>query len=567
MKRGVVITFVLAILTPVFAEIKGELISVHWYSQSEVKLNQLNRYFPIRVGENVDSNRLVHLLSAMLKKLHNSEFPIAKIDSALWIPKKYGGELKIYLSDVVPLYLDSIMISGDTSIPILHLKKAKFEKEHWINRISQWMKSKEATGLPIASLEIDSGVVKIKDEQLSLELNVFADSGQTVIVSDVIIQNGESISQTQWRRESRLKFPTIYSLSKFNRAKKYLLNTQLFSDLSDYQIVQYGSERFLYFPNIRFPSSKIDGIIGYIPPIRNKPGYMTGSLDLSFYQLFRSFRKLDFHWSKPNRTNQSFNLSYSEPWLFQFPVTGEIAIHSNVRDTIYSEIKTNLNFNWQVNEFWDVMIGTTLKELTVDSLYQEQMKMSSAKGNEYVVRIKYDSRDQTENPKSGTSAIVQLGNTYYSVSEGPKESYSIQKIVYQVDQILPLYQNTNLRIGMKGAELMSNWNETPISDLFSVGGPSVIRGYLPEQYFAKEYGIATIEPRWLFSELSRTYIYSDIGYLLYPSGSNKKQEFLLSSGLGIHIGFKTNSVGFLIGWSRKDTPLEGKVTFQLNQRF
>ncbi|MCX7836259.1 MAG: BamA/TamA family outer membrane protein [bacterium] len=550
-----------------FASIHGELIDVQWHSVPEIKSTILQNAFELKIGDQVDSMKIVNALQKFINKLNITNYPIAQIDSAIWVQEEYGGILQIYLSQLLPLHIDTIKVNGDTSLNFTNIKKQPFHSNQFDLIIKKWYEKKLSDAQPFAYVTLDSGVIQQDEDKITIRLNATADTSHTVFLTDVMIANGGRIKQEYWRRETRLKFPSKFSLNKVNRAKKYLQTTELFSNVGDYELVKYGSDYFLYFSNRMLPPTRLDGIVGYIPATTRQKGFITGTIELSFYQLFQSFRKLYFKWNKPNRGNQSLVLSYQEPWLFQYPIAGEFAFQSMIRDTLYSEFRTSIFFNWQYNEFWTVRLGFSIREIVIDSMYQRVSGIQYTKGNEYNIRVSYDAQDDWINPTNGLKFHFDWQRAFHKTSESNSIKYYVYKLDYQLEQITKLFHNTLLMVGWKGGDIQSNRTQLPIFELYRIGGPEYVRGYLPEQFLAQKFGIFTVEPRWLFGKQTRTYLLSDVGYFFYPSFIQKKTEFVWGNGIGMLVGFQSNSVGVTVAWNRYDTPLNGKISFQLNQRF
>lgn len=557
----------LGIWTNILLAVQGELVDVNWVTIPEMNHSILKKYFPLQIGEKVDSIKIQEALKSFVQRLQKSDYPIAKIDSAVWKSVQYGGILEIYLSNLYPLKLDSVKVEGDTSLTFQNVTNQLFPKNQFETIILNWYENKVLQSQPLAYATIDSGAIVQQNQELSVKFNVYADTVCTVSLSDLMIPNGNRIKQEYWRRETRISFPSVFSLKKVNKAKKYLQATELFSELEDYELVKYGSDYFLYFPNQMLPPTRIDGIVGYIPPIRNQKGVVIGTIELSFYQLFQSFRKLYFKWSKPNRGDQSFVLSYREPWLLNFPLSGIVELKSSIRDTLYSEFQTSIYLDWRVNELWEIRSGISLREVTIDSLYRIASGLDNTIGNEYHFRVTYDTRDYLENPRKGLKLQTEWRYAFHSITKAERKNYQVQKIEYKLEQFTPLGRYNSIMFGLKGGEIYSRWQNLPIIEMYRIGGPEYIRGYRPDLFLAQKYGIFTCEPRWILQSRTRTYLFTDIGYLIYPKNSVKSHELIYGNGFGMLIGFKANSVGVVFGWSKLDALLDGKITFQINQRF
>ena len=87
----------------------------------------------------------------------------------------------------------------------------------------------------------------------------------------------------------------------------------------------------------------IDGIIGYVPPSAPLPGYLTGSVDVSFLNLFGSARKLGVHWDRSAINSQDLWASYHEPWPLGTPISMDARVEQLEDDTLYTRTSVQLN--------------------------------------------------------------------------------------------------------------------------------------------------------------------------------------------------------------------------------
>ncbi len=551
------------------ATIGGELLKVEWHGADRIAKSVRQSSFPLQIGDDIDSNRLQQALATCVERLIHTGFPAIRLDSALWLSKKYGGDLRLYWSHAVPVNLQSLRSAADTLewVGIDTSKNAGFDAAQIVAVVDDWLDNKARKGYPLASVTIDSGSIREDSSAVRINLVATPNQGNIVTINDLSVPGGEGIRPELWRRESRLHFPSRYNPDRITRARRYLLSTERFDDLGNPGLVKMGPVTMLQFSGrIKYPT-QIDGAVGYVPARGTEKGTVTGRIHLSMGQLFHSFRRLTVDWSRPDRKSQDFSFRYLEPWLFQVPVSLELSGAIVVRDTLYSELRGEARGVWQYNEYWSVGVGSFFREISADSAAQQVLGFSQIGATGISLSATFDNRDRPANPYQGLLGSVNWEWSKQQRSDALREHAELRKLTLTLEQSVPMARHYSLLLGVRGGELESTDPAPPLPDLFTVGGPGTVRGYREKEFYATRYAIGTIEPRWLILSTSRAYLFTDIGFLERTRDSLRTQTTVAGWGAGMLIGLKSSRIGFDLGWGRFDSPLDGKVSFRIIQEF
>ncbi len=551
------------------AQLRGELLHLRWFGTDNIPVSQRARAFPLQEGDDVDSLSIVHALDTAAVRLARTGYSSILLDSAVWTPKQFGGDLFLYWSSSGINRLTSFHTSGDTAVGLKVDTSGTtvFDPDVISSQLDDWIDQRSRQGYPLASMQLDSGSIIPDSHTVSIKLHAELNRGQPVDVNDLVVKGGEGIRQELWRRESRLVFPFRYNPDKIAHARRYLLATERFDDLGNPDLVKFGPTTLLRFNGkIRYPT-QIDGVIGYLPARGAESATITGKVHLAMSQLFGSFRRVTLDWSKPDNRSQDFSFQYVEPWVFKVPLALQASIAVSVQDTLYSEFRADLKGIWQFNEFWTGGLGGFVRQVSADSAAQTSLGFSQLSAKGITMSATYDNRDRPNNPREGLYGSVNWEWSRRQDGDTIQKSTDLEKIVTTMEQSIPLDRSYSLLLGVRAGDLDVNDSLPLLPDLFTVGGPGSVRGYREKEFYATRYVTGTIEPRWLLLSTSRAYLFVDGGFVERRRGSIRNQTTLAGWGMGMLIGLKSSQIGLDLGWGRNDTPLDGKVSFRLIQDF
>ncbi|MDK9701251.1 MAG: BamA/TamA family outer membrane protein [bacterium] len=569
MKRWITLLTLILLSSVAIPAPLGELLRVEWHGAEKILRSQLQSSFPIAIGETIDSIRIQAGLDTTLHRLASLGYAVIKLDSANWIPKRYGGDLHIYLNDTQPLQIETITFTGD-SLPAnrIGLRPGDpYDRNTLLEIIDEWFDNRARTGHTFAAVTWDSGVIQKQSTHIGLSLHGALDTGQVVIINGMTIPGGESTKPELWVRESRLKFPFRYNPDRIAKAKKFLIATGRFETMSDPEVVTFGPNTILRFPSRIRNAIRIDAVAGYLPPVGTTPSAVSGKIDLGLYQLFGSLRKLAVHWAKPDRISQEFSLQYTEPWLFSVPLALQVGAESQIRDSLYSELKLSLTLEWQMNDAITLHSGYSSREVNADSAAVIALGFSQITGSSWIGGAAYDGRDDQWNPRTGIHLVGEWEYRNLSLQESNQSSIQLQGLRFQLEQSLPQGRSLSWYFAVRGKEWESPPRTLPVTELFRIGGPGTVRGYREWEYSATRFAGATIEPRWLLTQNSRAYFFIDAGYLEWQQVSTSIERKLVGWGAGMWLAVRSGRIGFDLGWNHGDAPLDGKVSFRILQEF
>ncbi len=291
------------------------------------------------------------------------------------------------------------------------------------------------------------------------------------------------------------------------------------------------------------------GVVGYSPSDRK----VTGLLLVSFHDLFDTGRRLEAGWQSAY-ARTSYRLSYTEPWVLKTSVDVTASARQQTVDT--TSAQTNLALSARAR----AAAWTTVSLETGYDRFTDALSRTSANVVWAGTGVLLDSRDLPDNPRSGVrlAALTKVGNrsTDSAGSEAVTHVELVLNGVLPCGRSLAWSNSVGLRAVYSGADLTQ-------SELYTLGGPSTVRGYRQDEFASTRVGWFSSELRYSLDRNSSVYPFLDIG--IYPDslGWQVKPGY----GAGTRVATKVGVFGFDYGVAFRDSPLRGKVHLSYDVAF
>ncbi|MDP2652967.1 MAG: outer membrane protein assembly factor BamA [Candidatus Omnitrophota bacterium] len=332
------------------------------------------------------------------------------------------------------------------------------------------------------SLNPDTGKVEVK---LDVE------EGNLAYVNRIKIQGNDRTRDIVIRREMRLYPGDQFDGEKLRRSKQRLQNLGYFEDISyDIEDTDSPSKKDLVVQvkeaktgTFSFGGgySTIDQLVGFVEveqknfDFTNFPTFTGGGQNL----LLRA---------ESGSTRNNMRLSFTEPWLFDYPISGGFDAYrserSRERDVgyAYDEKRTggDIRFGKQFTEYFSGSVMYGRENVTIDNFEANvSADLLAEQGKNTISRVSFnlsrDSRDSVFNPTkglylSGTADVAggPFGGDKDFMRFTPRASYNIP---FKFDSVL------EFRVLAGFADAYGDNSKVPIFERYFAGGARTIRGY------------------------------------------------------------------------------------------
>ncbi|MBU1936987.1 BamA/TamA family outer membrane protein, partial [bacterium] len=318
-------------------------------------------------------------------------------------------------------------------------------------------------------------------------------------------------------RETRLRPGVLYSEIRAARARRYLQRLPYIAAVQNPEIVfNPQGQTGLAFAITEAPSTRIDMVAGYLPGVEEgEKGVLTGLVDLSFLNLFGTGRRALVHWDRPNRSIQTIQLEYEEPWVAKMPLSLAVGFGQRIEDTLYVDRNVHLRATVTLTEALQVWGQGQFKEVIPDSITREVLGLPATRTRGLEAGFIWDTRDWPLNPRSGAMFStfggvgwrrVSAAQAYGGESQRRQNSAGVDAEVAL--EVLPRWV---FDVAFHGKALESNEPEILLPDLYRLGGARSLRGYREEQFYGSRIGWMNLELRYLLGGASRVFGFVDGG--------------------------------------------------------
>jgi len=418
-----------------------------------------------------------------------ARFDLVKIDDSRVAVKIDVKEGKRY-------FVENIVFTGNTLFTSEELLAAMteirdggvFSRERLSNDLSNIRVKYFDEGYIFANVKESSSMNPVSGK---VELRLDVTEGSLAYVNEIRIEGNERTRDIVIRRELRLLPGEKFDGAKLRRSKQRLTNLGYFEEVNyDIADTSVPDQKDLVVQvkeaktgSLSFGGgySTVDQFIGFIEleqknfDFTNWPTFTGGGQNLSLR-------------AETGSTRNNTQLSFTEPWLFDHPISAGFDAYRSERDResdvgyAYDEkrIGGDVRFGKQFTEYVSGNISYKREKITIDNfadgvssdlLAEEGENTISSIG----VMVAQDKRDNVFSPSRGLY-LSQAVDVAGGILGGTKDFY---RFTSRVSYYVPLKFNSvlewRLRAGM--VEAYGDSGGVPIFERFYAGGARTIRGY------------------------------------------------------------------------------------------
>jgi translocation and assembly module TamA len=307
------------------------------------------------------------------------------------------------------------------------------------------------------------------------------------------------------------------------------LNQLEFIRLIEKPVISFSKDSGSVFLTLKpVKANTFDGIIGFFPN-ENEPEKLliTGQFYLGLNNLFRSGKKLNLQWQKPNLLMQELNIRYDHPALFRSPLDLGLDFDLFKQDTLF--INRKLLVDFFLNPARAISIGMSYNlvssRLLGTAFYQDEQPLDHVDYdlNYYGISFRLNTLNRVFFPERGflIDGSIKIGNRKIIRNAGinadqyddlEEKNFQVE-VKMQADKYFTLFPK-NVLLARISAGYLGN-DQLFFNDLFRLGGLKTIRGFNERFFYASWYINGTMEYRYLFENDSQLFLFFDgsgLGY-------------------------------------------------------
>ncbi|MBA4311608.1 MAG: hypothetical protein C0417_03155 [Chlorobiaceae bacterium] len=419
----------------------------------------------------------------------------------------------------------------------------------------------DESGYPYASAEVKQikPAIGIDSSKLLIEINI--DEGEYVTIDEIRIAGNKSTKDDVIIRELNLKPSEPFKYSKIRNFRNKLQRLNIFQQVEEPKLFSMDNNHGILVKVTEGNTNTFDGILGYNPKRGDKSASVNGFINISMRNLFGTARKLHLFWKKESQLTQEIGIRYTEPWMFNIPLSLGGAFQQRKEDTLYVKRTVEVNSDFKFTE-----------SISVGGLVKQEFIIPSANASSiarvYLItgglNLVYDTRDDRITPTDGIyyQTIYEAGSTKIN-----DKTSAIQRIEIDAEAYYNVLQSQIIKVGLYGRTVRSG--NIQLSDLYRFGGTNTLRGYRENEFIGSRIFWSNIEYRFIAAPRSFFYGFVDLGYYYKPSIAADRilEKGKYGYGIGTRIQTTIGLLGLSFAFGEGDSFLQGKIHIGLINEF
>lgn len=467
-------------------------------------------------------------------------------------------EITIKIKDEEKIYRKDFIKNFDNRIA----------NDYSINQIAEKiLKNLETEGYIFAEVISDSLAIISEDEK-NIFVNLFFSLNKNIQskINEVIVEGNDITDESVILRQGRINYGDIFNDDYAEKILFRLRRINIFSQVDKPEFYFTNDNRGILKIKVKEGNTNsFDGIIGYLPAIEpNKDGYFTGLINVSFRNLFGTFRAFSIFWQKIDRTSQEFEIKYFEPYLFGLPVNLTPKFQQRQQDSSYIDRIFSISSDINLFEFFTITLNFSNQRI-IPSSDESINKPSNSNSIITGIALTYDTRNDLFLASEGLFFKTDYALKNKKIYDNTEANYNLIKIILDFEFYHKFFDNYVFFISFHGKQISGDNIE--LGDIFRLGGLNTLRGYNENQFFGSRIAYSNIELRAALGGRNVIYPFIDFGYYY----SNLKNQNLSGYKFGYGIGmiFET-PIGFLrvnYGLNKDLSITDGKIHFGIINAF
>lgn len=424
----------------------------------------------------------------------------------------------------------------------------------------------ENNGYPFAQISLDSVVLNHDD---ALTANLKIDKGPLYKIDSIRVYGTAKITNGFLQQYLNIQDGSIYKKEKLEAISKKIRELPYLQEERPWSLTLLGTGSILNLYLKPRKSSQIDALIGVLPnndQLTSNKLLITGEATINLKNPLGNGESIGLNWQQIQPKSPRLNLYFQQPYLFRSPFGINVSFDLFKKDSSYININALLGVQYSASatKTGSVFIqSSSTNLLNVDTLQviASRKLPSQADVSSISLGINYEfyNTNYRFNPLRGTefqftgtagtkkikksNAILKLvdpadsGFSFGSLYDTLKLNSYVFRAKLAAAHYFQLGHASTLKLGGNAGVFQSP--NTFRNEVFQIGGYKLLRGFDEESILAAQYGVATLEYRYLIAQNSFLFSFVDWGWAKNNiPGYNLNNTFL---GFGLGLAFETKA--------------------------
>ena len=428
--------------------------------------------------------------------------------------------------------LDSIEYRSDTIIYKLRHGKAmelSRETQSALKERDKPLSKYWNTGYPFAQLYYDS-IYYSDNEELQVKFSI--KKGTFIAFDSLRVLGDANYSSSYLQNATGIRLLNEYSERKYQEVSARLSKMKAARLRYPPDLGFAGGKATVILNLEKLDTDKFEGILGVLPSQESNRTNVTGYINLSLNNLFRSGKEFHFKWNRFAQNAQSLDLKFAHPFILQSPVEIRTDFSLLRQDSLFVKRNFSLIFSLPISKSID--FSMTLSSRASDILGSETNSEFGLdyRLTDYKPGISFGRKFFQDHLEDGFNGQLAFGfgdkrisrNQLFPVSI--YDSIQLRSSNYQLDVSLisqkilgeKISVFTKFDLGLlEGSNIL-------INEYYRLGGLRSLRGFNESNFLARRFVKLQSEYRFFFESSSFLFGLIDIASL-----STAEDNFVTSS--------------------------------------
>ncbi len=319
--------------------------------------------------------------------------------------------------------------------------------------------------------------IRENDQDLIVDIVYQIDKGSKVYFEKIIITGNTKTRDKVIRRELAVYEQGLYSGKGLKRGVRNLYRLDFFEDIKVNTTRGSDDDKMILSIDVKEKPTGTFSFGGGYSSVENL--FFTAAITQR--NLFGRAQVLQLSASIGGRTDE-YVLSFTEPWLFDIPLSAGADLYNRSRDYDSYDLDTigaRPRFSYPIWDFTRAYLTYTYEMNNMRNISSEYLDFyQNVSGKKYLSgltgSVQYDSRDQVFSPTEGQDHTVMIQHTGGLLGG----DIGFTKYTAEAGFYVPLFWGTTGFIHGRGGYVNKNSDGIlPYYDRFYLGGINTVRGY------------------------------------------------------------------------------------------
>lgn len=488
-------------------------------------------------------------------------------DSANVYCKLFSGEKYIW---------DSVWANEETwqSLKTIGVNRSSFsikpfDQNKILDTYNKLLAYFESNGYPFAKIYLDS--IKLSNGSVSARIN--ADKGFEYFIDSIHITGNARITNDFLYRYLDIKQHDIYDQNKLNNINARLSQLLYIEQSQPWTVAMHNTGATLNLNLDARRSNQVNVLVGLLPANTELGGklLLTGEAMIDLKNPFGNGETIGVHWQQLQSKSPRLDLVFQRPYIFHSSFGFNFNFQLYKRDSAYLNINSQIGLQYilsskQSGTVYLQTAKTNLLNVDTATVILTKTLPPNIDMNSLGLALQYDFNNTNYhfNPRSGNelqivtafgNRTIKKNNTILNIKD---ENFNYNNLYDTLKQ-----KGYQVRIRTSAAHyfplgkqavvktaLNVGWFNSPNyfqNELFQIGGYKLLRGFDEESIYTNKFIVGTLEYRYLLSQNSYLFGFTDLGKANYQSNTIKYSHTYL--GIGAGIAFETGAGIFNISFA------------------